>query len=603
MRVLAEKQLNQIENEVLYNAHLAGAMEVIKYKHELNAMNVFPVADGDTGTNLAITMSGIIKKTKCLSTVRDTFHSMADAALESARGNSGTIFSQYITGFSNSLPATDSVTLDEMAESIQAGVQAAYESIQNPVEGTMMTVMKDWSQTIQKKKTISDDIIAVLTEALHEALKSLNRTPSQLAVLRENGVVDSGARGFTLFLLGFMRYLQTGEQNESFLTEEDLGWGDVFEHAHSDDSSHLTYRYCTEALIEGDMIDLPKLKGELERFGDSIVAAGTNKKVKLHIHTDMPASCFRVLRKYGNLVEQKAEDMVIQHMVAHKRKYPIALITDTIADIPRTFLDEFQIHHFPLNLQVGGNTYLDRITIQADDVFQLLKEQEYDISSSQPTKKSIEGLYSFLSSYYESIIVITVSKAMSGTYSAFQKAADIFKEKDTTISVIDSKRNSAAQGLIVMKAAEAIADGLSHDEIIDVIKETIEKSSILVSVDNLKGMISSGRISKTAGAIGSIVNLKPIVSIDEDGNGILLGKAFSTKNNTKQILHMVKEIHEKDGIERYAIVHGDGTDRIKDFKSSLTSIIGHPPSYIEEVSSIVASSAGNNTIAVAFLKK
>ncbi|MGN1387232.1 MAG: DegV family protein, partial [Bacillus sp. (in: firmicutes)] len=168
---------------------------------------------------------------------------------------------------------------------------------------------------------------------------------------------------------------------------------------------------------------------------------------------------------------------------------------------------------------------------------------------------------------------------------------------------INSRMNSAAQGLIVMKAAEAIDAGRTHEEVVAVIEETIEKAAIFVSVDRLEGMIASGRISKTVGVIGKLVHFKPIVSIDEKGHGVLLGKAFSTKSNTEQILKMVKQIKEKEGIERYAIVHGKAEERLASFERELTSIIGKSPSFIEEVSSIVASSAGENTIAVALLKE
>ena len=147
MGALEVRKLFHIDNECLYFAFLSGAQELMKHKKDLNTINVFPVADGDTGTNLAITMNGILKSAKLLPEIRDTFKNVADAALWSARGNSGTIFAQFISGMASELPARTTVTLDEVTVSLRRGVQAAYESIQNPVEGTMMTVMKDWSQT------------------------------------------------------------------------------------------------------------------------------------------------------------------------------------------------------------------------------------------------------------------------------------------------------------------------------------------------------------------------------------------------------------------------------------------------------------------------
>ncbi|MBD3107911.1 DegV family EDD domain-containing protein [Bacillus sp. AGMB 02131] len=603
MGAIKARKLYQIDNESLYLAFLSGTHELMRHKTDLNTINVFPVADGDTGTNLAITMNGIRKSAKLLPFVRETFQHIADAVLWSARGNSGTIFAQFISGIAGELPMRKTVTLEEVAISLRSGVRAAYESIENPVEGTIISVMRDWVDAIDAARLKSDEIIEVLSEALHVAVKSLNRTPEKLQVLKERGVVDSGAKGFVIFLHGFMRYLQTGKFDDLFLTDEEEDWEEAFQHVHDGDEQEIKYRYCTEALIAGADIELEELKRDMRMYGDSLVVAGTADKVKLHIHTNEPANCFRDLRKYGQIIEQKAEDMVMQNMVVTKKKYPIALITDTIADLPKSLVDHYQIQQFPLNMHIDESAYLDKITIKADGVYELLKEGGQKISSSQPNRKSIESLYSYLATYYESIIVVTVSKEMSGTYNAFQKVADSFAEKDVPITVINSKVNSAAQGLVVMKAAEAIDTGKTHEEVVAVIEETIEKAAIFVSVDRLEGMIASGRISKTVGVIGKLVNFKPIVSIDEKGQGVLLGKAFSTKSNTEQILKMVKQIQEKDGIERYAIVHGKAQGRLKAFEIELTRIIGKPASFIEEVSSIVASSAGENTIAVALLKE
>jgi len=603
MGALEARKLYQIDNECLYFAFLSGAQELMKHKKDLNTINVFPVADGDTGTNLAITMNGIRKSARLLPHIRETFQNVAEAALWSARGNSGTIFAQFVSGIARELPERKMMTLDELTVSLKSGVQAAYESIENPVEGTIISVMRDWSEAIDEARVNSDEIVRVFSEALHEAVKSLNRTPEKLAVLKERGVVDSGAKGFVIFLHGFMRYLQTGDYDEYFVTEEEIVWDEAFQNAHDSIQQDITYRYCTEAILEGKNVDLNELKQDMRIFGDSLVVAGTNEKVKLHIHTNEPAKCFHKLRKYGQVVEQKAEDMVMQNMVVSQRKYPIALITDTIADLPKNVLDDYQIQQFPINVHVGESTYLDKITITSESVYELLREGGKRISSSQPNRKNIESLFSYLATYYESIIVITVSKEMSGTYTAFQKVAEGFKEKKIPITVIDSKVNSAAQGLVVLKAAEAIDAGKSHEEVIALVEESVRKASIFVSVDQLEGMIASGRIGKTVGAIGKLVNLKPIVSIDETGKGVLLGKAFSTKSNTEQILKIVKQVKESDGIERYAIVHGKGEGRLTQFEQQLTNIIGKPPCFIEEVSSIVASSAGENTIAVALLKE
>ncbi len=274
-------------------------------------------------------------------------------------------------------------------------------------------------------------------------------------------------------------------------------------------------------------------------------------------------------------------------------------MTDSIADVPRELLDYYQIHQFPLQIKVNDSTYLDRITLQSEKIYEWMKYNQEPITWTQANRKNIENLYSFLNTYYDSIIVITVSKEMSGTYRAFQSVAQASTQK---ISVINSKGNSASQGLLVLKAAEAIDKGCTHDEVVQIIQETINRTEIYVSLDCLQGMIRSGRIHKTVGMIGNMVNFKPIVSIDQHGHGIILGKAFSTESNTKQILQRIKHIHETDGIERYAIVHGNGESRLLDFQNQLVSITGKQPVFIEKISAIVASNSGQNTIAVALIR-
>ncbi|MGL4772738.1 MAG: DAK2 domain-containing protein [Clostridium sp.] len=592
-------ELNYIDGESLYYAFISGAKEVIKEKRNLNKINVFPIADGDTGTNLALTMNGIVKNSQKRASAVETFKSIADAALTGARGNSGTIFAQYINGITMELYEQDKLTLDTFSVSAKNAVDYAYSAIENPVEGTMISVIKDWANAIYSYRNTSKDFIEVLSLSLKEALKSLNSTTEKLSVLRGTGLVDSGAKGFVTFLKGFLNYLKSGKVDE--ITEEDINFDEDFKDIHLDDNEQIKFRYCTEGLIEGDNINIDKLKGEVRGLGDSLIVAGNNRKVKIHIHTNEPEKLFSKLNRYGDILEQKAEDMKYQNDIIRNRKYNIALVTDSIADIPKELIENYQIYQLPLNLNIGRSTYLDKLTITSKELYDLLDTSKEIPSSSQPTIKSVEGVYSYLSTYYDSIIVISVSKEMSGTYNVFKKAAEAISN-NKKITVINSKVNSAAQGLLVLEAAEAIHNGLKHDEVVKNIENSIEKAKILVSVSDLKGMIRSGRVSTIVGTIGKLVNLKPIVSIDKEGKGVLIGKAFSVKGNTKEIYNLVKDMKNTEGIKKYNIVHGKGEKRLDDFKNELIKIIGKEPEYIEEVSAIVASSAGENTLAIGIIK-
>jgi len=189
---------------------------------------------------------------------------------------------------------------------------------------------------------------------------------------------------------------------------------------------------------------------------------------------------------------------------------------------------------------------------------------------------------------------------MSGTYRAFVDASEKFKDKK--IRVINSKQNSGAEGLLVMKAQELIQQGLSVDEIVQKMDHYIKNSKIYVSVKTLKYMVKNGRVSKVTGVIGKITNLKPVISIDENGKGIISDKGLSLKSSDQKIYQHVKEAMERSGIEKYAIVHAKGGERVDEYVEKYTKLIGRAPDYVMDISTIVAMNAGLGTIAVSYIE-
>ena len=219
-------------------------------------------------------------------------------------------------------------------------------------------------------------------------------------------------------------------------------------------------------------------------------------------------------------------------------------------------------------------------------------------SSSQPTVVEAEKIIQELSGHYRSIIVITVSKEMSGTYNTFIKAKSNLDIRDKEIEIIDSKLNSGAQGLVVLKAAEEIAKGKTLEQVVAATKETIENTDIFVSVPTLKYMLKSGRIGKVQAIAANFLNLKPVVSIDRNGNGIIIGKAFSTNGNTKKIADLVGDIMKDKKIIRYSLVHANASVRVEEYREYYSRLIGKEPEYIMEISPIVAMNAGIGCVAI-----
>lgn len=591
--------IQRLNSENLYQSFVSGAREVIKNKNSLNEINVFPVADMDTGTNLASTMNFIIEESKIDKTARSTMSSIADAALAGARGNSGIIMAQYINGMFMSLKEEEEITISGFAELIQNAFPHAYNSISEPVEGTMISVIREWAQAVYNNKDTSIDFYELLRQPLEVAFKALEETTSKLKVLQKAKVVDSGAKGFVHFIEGFTEFIKTGKVGEvSEAIEEIHGFHEI-EHI----DGNIDHRYCTEAMITNESIDLELIKQHLKSQGDSLIVAGNNTKARIHIHTNSPEKVFQILREEGKIIQQKVDDMKRQYEAAYDRKYNIALVTDSIADLPKEMMDKYQIHLLPLNLVMEGTSYLDKQTMTAEIFYDILDTLEEYPSSAQPSPKVIEHLYSSLLENYDEILVISVAKEQSGTNNLFLQAAKKMASGDKRIEVIDSKQNSGAEGLLVMKAAEMIHNGDSLDKIVSEIEYLRDRTQILVSVNTLKYMVKSGRVSKTGGILGRLINLKPVISLDEKGAGSIADMAFSISSNTKKIMNRMKKYHEKQKITRYAIVHANNPTRAEEYRKKCVEILKCEPEYMMNISTIVGISAGVGSVAVAYMSE
>ncbi|MDO8899616.1 MAG: DAK2 domain-containing protein, partial [Bacteroidales bacterium] len=209
-------KITEINGIQLYNSFIAGAQRIFENQQLLNKINVFPVADADTGTNLASTMRSIVNAATPQPNLKLAAVALADAALTGARGNSGIIFAQFLYGFSNEIKNEETLSVSAFAEYMKNAVKYAYEAIANPVEGTMISVIKDWAEYIYLLKDSIEDFLKLLFDGLKIAMESLKATTAQMAVLTKANVVDAGAKGFVVFLEGMFDYFKNGQKQVIF---------------------------------------------------------------------------------------------------------------------------------------------------------------------------------------------------------------------------------------------------------------------------------------------------------------------------------------------------------------------------------------------------
>jgi uncharacterized protein len=562
----------------LYRAFIAGAKKLISEKSHLNKINVFPVADGDTGSNMGYLMQTIVLESKMSDSVSDTMESIANAAINGSRGNSGIIFSEYINGLFERLKGKIAITTHDFADAVAHGVKRAYQAMMNPVEGTILTVLRKAFDNNQ-----ATDFNTYFRESLVKAQKALAETPNELKVLKDNHVVDAGAAGFTAFLEGIHHFFETGEFDDDIVAAID----DVAEEFHD---MEIVERYCTEGMIINVNRTKEELKKIFENDGSSLIVSGRSDKMRLHIHTDHPDQFFLKLNHYGTIVEQKVDDMLRQ-IDAIKSGHPkTAIVTDSIADIPMHLLDQYAVHLIPVNLLVDGVNYLDKVTISTDTFYAILKNAK-QVSSAAPSQKAIERALEFIEDHYDHVLVITVASKLSGTYNTFVQYA----KNHPKIHVFDSRQNSGAQGLVVFEAAKMAKNGASIEAIEHHLDTFTGRTKIFVSLNTLKYMVRQGRISKMKGFAAKVMNMKPIISLAKDGSGTIQDKAFSLGGTEKKIL----ELLQRKPVVSYAVVHAQADARANRLARKIEALLGKKPEYITSISPIVAMNAGLGAVAVA----
>ncbi len=590
-------KITEIDGRQLYQSFLSGAHKIFENQKLINKINVFPVADADTGTNLASTMRSIIDGSVPDENLKLSAVSIADAALTGARGNSGIIFAQFLYGFSNELKAKETITVEDFAESMRNAVRYAYEAIANPVEGTIISVIKDWAEHLYHLKDSIDDFIRLLLDAFAKASDSLKSTAKQMEAIAKKHVVDAGAKGFVVFLEGMLEFFKTGIsvsvetlQKDEVIEEEVVG------------HEELTYRYCTEALITGENLDKEKIRQTIRDYGDSMVVAGSPQKMRIHIHTDTPWSLFVDVGKLGTISAQKVDDMVMQNEVVSNAREKTAIVTDSTCDLPTEIIEKYQIQMVPLNIHFGESFYLDRLTMQPEQFYDMLQKSPIYPSTSQPAFKEFYNRYNYLSTHYDSIIGIHISGGMSGTWqNSLNAARRVIEQTGKKIDVMDSLRTTNALGLIVLRAARALEEGMSHDDIVAKIPKWALNTEILVSASTMKYMIRSGRVSPTKGFIGKLLNVKPIITMDSDGKADSFGKPMTLKSARKMIFSELKKNIQGKKVWGYAISHALNPDSAQIYAEEMERLTGMKPEFVKNASPVLVTHVGIGVVAISVM--
>jgi DAK2 domain fusion protein YloV len=574
-----------VDGSRLRRSLLAAADWVAAGRDELNRLNVFPVPDGDTGTNLCLTLRAVAHAIRGLGDARlpDITSAMAAASVRGARGNSGMMMSQFLLGFQEGLGDRLRATARDLAAALRRGFDRLHGSLDDPVEGTILTVVREAADEAHRAAN-ERDIRIFMTRVVSRADAALQRTPDLLAVLKAAGVVDAGAKGFVRFLDGVKRLIEEGQLASGAV---DRLVPNVA--AQTEVAAERDFQYCTEVLVRGGQRPAAAAARQaLRALGGSIVVLDAGDVLKAHIHTDSPQAVFDLAATWGAVEYTKADDMRAQHAALQVTR-PITFLADTACDLPDALVFEHGIRLVPTQVIIGDRVYQDRLELTSTEFFGRLRAG-VDATTSQPTPQAFSEAFTDALRDAESAIAIVLSGALSGTFANAVAAAQAF---DGKARVLNSRSASLGEGMLVLRGIELAAQGSTPDDIVRELERVRGQSGLLFTVETFDRLVRSGRLSRARAWLGNRLNLKPVMALSADGKIVPVARVRGSGGARTRILELLdKALTPRPRLLRFGIVHGDVPVLAEELRAELVSRYQPRQCLVTPITPVVAAHTG-----------
>ncbi|HDJ3372555.1 TPA: fatty acid kinase catalytic subunit FakA [Staphylococcus aureus] len=478
--------ISKINGKLFADMIIQGAQNLSNNADLVDSLNVYPVPDGDTGTNMNLTMtSGREEVENNLSkNIGELGKTFLKGLLMGARGNSGVILSQLFRGFCKNIESESEINSKLLAESFQAGVETAYKAVMKPVEGTILTVAKDAAQAAIEKANNTEDCIELMEYIIVKANESLENTPNLLAVLKEVGVVDSGGKGLLCVYEGFLKALK-GEKVEAKVAKIDK---DEFVHDEHDfhgviNTEDIIYGYCTEMMVRfgknKKAFDEQEFRQDMSQFGDSLLVINDEEIVKVHVHTEYPGKVFNYGQQYGELIKLKVENMREQHReVIRKEQHTAKPKMETVETAIITIsmgegISEIFKSMGATHIISGGQT----MNPSTEDIVKVIEQSKCKRAIILPNNKNILMASEQAASIVDAEAVVIPTKSIpQGISALFQYDVDATLEENKA-QMVDSV-NNVKSGSLTYAVRDTKIDGveIKKDAFMGLIEDKIVSS-------------------------------------------------------------------------------------------------------------------------------
>lgn len=567
-------------------------------REEINRINVFPVPDGDTGTNFSLTLRAVADALQALgdASLRDTSRTMAHAAVLGARGNSGMMLAHFLLGIAESLGRLEKASTRDLAQAIRRGSDTLYAALDEPREGTILTVARETAAAAERAAAATGDFREFMDRMLAESEVALARTPELLAVLKEAGVVDAGGKGFVRMFEGVVRFIQ----GDPILPAEPISPDEVMTPAAMVDvAAERDYQFCTEVLVRGEQLPpANEVRAAMHTFGGSVVVAVAADILKVHVHTDSPEAVFSYAARWGTITARKADDMREQHrQLKHLDRRPVAIVTDTSADLTDAILDRHQIAMVPLQVMFGETTFQDRLGLRPEEFYRRLREAKELPTTSQPTPGDFVRVFRSAREEAESVVAVLLSGALSGTFNAGVTAARAGGVDH--VHLVDGRTVSLGLGMLALRAAELAESGRSAAEIVTEVERLRTRNGVFLTVDTYDNLIRSGRVSRGRAWLGGVLDIKPILSLDGTGRVVPVDRVRGKDAVVPRVLALLEQrLTPRPRAVRFGIAHAEAPEAAERLRTALIAAYQPKDCFVALATGVLGTHVGPGAWAV-----
>lgn len=569
-------------------------------REEINRINVFPVPDGDTGTNFSLTLRSVADALRALgdAPLPETVQAMSRGAVLGAHGNSGMMLAHFLLGFAEA--SGQRLTLDtrELAQCLAAGAAHLETSLDEPREGTILTVAREAAQAAIRASSRTEDLRAFMDALLDESEASLARTPELLQVLRDAGVVDAGGKGFVLMLEGIVR-LMKGDPIEAAGDVDLPTEADLTPAAYAAVAAERDFHYCTEVLVQGAALPpANEVRAAMRQFGGSLVVVVAGGLLKVHVHTDTPEAVFSYAARWGGVESTKAEDMRAQHRkLAHGDKRPVAVVADSSADLPDAVLDRQHIALVPLQVMFGDRTYRDRVELKPEEFYRLMARSKTLPTTSQPTPADFIQAFRDAKVAADEVVAVLLSGALSGTLQS--GAAAVKAGKLEGIHLVDSRSASLGVGLLALRATELAESGWGAAAIVAELVRIRSQSGCFLTVDRFDNLLRSGRVSKGKAWLAGMLDVKPILGLDARGAIVPVDRVRGRDNVVPRVLSLLdKALTPRPKALRFGVVHAEAPEAAERVRTALVAAFRPKDVIVSLATGVLGTHVGSGAWAV-----